>query len=150
MTDLGSVGGDPCSRALSINARGQIVGFTAAVCGGDPTHGFLWENDGPAIDLNTLVPPGSGLALRQPTYINDRGEIAGFGSLSNGDTHAFVLIPCGEGDADCRDGLVGGSAAATPQGEATQREKLGLPEDVRKMVRDRLGLRSGITLRSGD
>jgi probable HAF family extracellular repeat protein len=108
MTDLGSVDGDTCSRALSINARGQIVGFTAAVCGGNATHGFLWENGGPAVDLNTLVPPGSGLALSQPTYINDRGEIAGMGVLPSGDTHAFVLIPCGEGDEGC-----GGDAAGT-------------------------------------
>jgi hypothetical protein len=33
--------------------------------------------------------------------INDRGEIAGLGSLPNGETHAFLLIPCGEGDEGC-------------------------------------------------
>ena len=96
MTDLGSIGSDPCSRALSINARGQIVGGTAAVCGGPLTHGFLWDDGGPAVDLNTLVQPGAGLTLTEPVYINDQGEIAGNGVLSNGDTHAFVLIPCDE------------------------------------------------------
>lgn len=101
MTDLGSVGSDPCSRALSINSSGQIVGFTAAVCGGNPTHGFLWENGGPAVDLNSLVAPSSGLTLNQPTFINDRGEIGGYGTLANGDTHAFVLIPCESGGAGC-------------------------------------------------
>jgi hypothetical protein len=29
-----------------------------------------------------------------PWYINDGGEIAGNGVLPNGDTHAFLLIPC--------------------------------------------------------
>jgi probable HAF family extracellular repeat protein len=101
MTDLGTIGTDPCSRALSINSKGQIVGASATVCGGPLTHALLFENDGPAIDLNTLVPPGSGLALTEAIYINDRGEIAGFGTLLNGDTHAFLLIPCGEGDEAC-------------------------------------------------
>ncbi len=103
MTDLGTIGTDPCSRALSINERGQIVGFTAAVCGGSPTHGFLWEHGAPAIDLNTLVPLGSGLALTEPLSINDRGEIVGIGVLSNGDSHAYVLIPCEADDEGCGD-----------------------------------------------
>jgi len=105
MTDLGTIGSDPCSRALSINSRGQIVGLTIAVCGGNPTHGFLWENGGPAIDLNTLV-TGANMTLTTPVYINDSGEIVGNGVLSNGDTHAFVLIPCGEGDERCGDSAV--------------------------------------------
>jgi hypothetical protein len=28
--------------------------------------------------------------------MNDRGEIAGFGLLANGDLHAYLLIPCDE------------------------------------------------------
>jgi probable HAF family extracellular repeat protein len=107
MTDLGTIGTDPCSRALSVNSKGQVVGFTAAVCGGPPTHGFLWQDGGPAIDLNTLVPPGSGLSLVEAIYINERGEIAGNGVLASGDVHAFLLIPCeerhGEGEG-CEDG----------------------------------------------
>lgn len=115
MTDLGTIGTDPCSRALSINSSGQIVGATAAGCGGPLTHGFLWQNGGPAIDLNTLVAPGSSLSLTTPVYINDSGEIVGNGVLSNGDTHAFVLIPCGEGDASCGDSV----AAPATQPSAT-------------------------------
>jgi probable HAF family extracellular repeat protein len=102
MTDLGSLSGDPCSRALSINSKGQIVGASATVCGGPLTHALLFEGGGP-IDLNTLVPPGSALALTEAIYINDRGEIAGVGALSNGDTHAFLLTPCGEDDDGCGD-----------------------------------------------
>ena len=45
------------------------------------------------IDLNALVPP-SDLYLASPAYMNDRGEIDGVGTLSNGDQHAFLLIPC--------------------------------------------------------
>jgi hypothetical protein len=48
------------------------------------------------IDLNTLVPPGTGLELADAgaASINDRGEIDGDRVLPNGDVHAFLLIPC--------------------------------------------------------
>jgi probable HAF family extracellular repeat protein len=121
MTDLGTIGTDPCSRALSVNARGQVVGATAAICGGNLTRGFLWENGGPAVDLNSLVSTNE-FALAQPVYINDRGEIAVTGTLANGDTHAILLVPCDEGHpggGGCDYSLVGVSAAnsvaATPR-----------------------------------
>jgi probable HAF family extracellular repeat protein len=95
MTDLGSVDGDPCSRGISVNSRGQVVGATAAICGATLTHGFLWEDGGPAADLNSLV-SGADMTLNLPLYINDRGEIGGEGTLANGDVHAFLLIPCDE------------------------------------------------------
>lgn len=101
MADLGTIAPDPCSRALSINSSGQIVGASIAVCGGGFTHAFLWENGGPAVDLNTLVPPGSELELTGAIDINDRGEIAGLGVLSNGDEHVFLLKPREEDDPDC-------------------------------------------------
>jgi probable HAF family extracellular repeat protein len=99
MTDLGTLGTDPCSTALSINSQGQIVGAST-----NCTHhvrGFLWENGGPMIDLNALVLTGSGLTVRSGDQINDRGEIAGRGVLPNGDVHAILLIPIGDCDDDC-------------------------------------------------
>jgi hypothetical protein len=56
-------------------------------------HAVLWEN-GEVLDLNTLVSSHTDLTLSEATFINDRGEISGFGTLANGETHAFVLIPC--------------------------------------------------------
>ena len=99
MTDLGTLGNAPCSRALSINQSGQIVGATAP-CGGEFTHAFLWENGGPIIDLNTLVLNGSGLTVRDAVFINDRGEIAAHAVLPNGDVHAVLLIPCDKNHGD--------------------------------------------------
>jgi probable HAF family extracellular repeat protein len=93
ITDLGTLSGDPCSRALSINERGQIVGASALVCGGNFSHALLFEHGRP-VDLNTVIAPGSGLTLTDADYINDRGEIAGGGSLPNGDRRAYLLIPC--------------------------------------------------------
>jgi hypothetical protein len=48
------------------------------------------------IDLNTLIPPGSGIQVTHSVTINDSGEISGDGVLPSGDYHAFVLIPCDE------------------------------------------------------
>ena len=106
MTDLGTVGTDACSRASAINSEGQIVGGSSDCS--TFLHAYLWEDGGPMVDLNTLVAAGSGLTLTEALFINDSGEIVGNGVLSNGDTHAFVLIPCEEGDAGC-----GNSAKAT-------------------------------------
>jgi probable HAF family extracellular repeat protein len=99
MTDLGTVAGDTCSAALSINSRGQIVGFGSADCDHED-HGFLSENGGPIIDLNALVIADSDVALIEAIFVNDRGEIAGRGKLANGDEHALVLIPCDENHPD--------------------------------------------------
>jgi len=125
MTDLGTVSGDPCSRALSINSQGQIVGSSTTCT--EFLHGFLWENGGPMIDLNALVLPGSGLTVRDGTQINDRGEIAGHGVLPNGDVHAILLIPGGDCDEEC-EGRIGASqrnaAPARVQGKDEAREQL--------------------------
>jgi probable HAF family extracellular repeat protein len=94
ITDLGTVDGDQCSIANSINSHVQIVGISAP-CDFSIQHVFLWEK-GSILDLNALILPGSDLTLREPTFINDRGEIVGNGVLPNGDHHAFLLIPCDE------------------------------------------------------
>jgi probable HAF family extracellular repeat protein len=97
LTNLGTVGGDPCSTANAINSRRQVVGISFADCNA-VRHAFLWEN-GSMVDLNTLIPPGPGVQLNLAEAINDRGEIA-----VNGDPpgcgvveqcgHAYLLIPC--------------------------------------------------------
>jgi probable HAF family extracellular repeat protein len=101
LTDLESLPGDECdSFASSINSQSQIVGASFP-CAGD-AHAVIWENGNGkgAIDLNTLVRPGSGLQLAEAQFINDRGEITGKAVLSNGDQHAFLLIPKDQIDQD--------------------------------------------------
>ena len=92
MTDLGSVSDDGCSNAFGINSKGQVVGESFS-CSVDSHHAFLWENGGPSIDLNIFVPPGSELQLTEAEFIGEGGEIGGAARLSNGDFHAFLLIP---------------------------------------------------------
>jgi probable HAF family extracellular repeat protein len=98
LTNLGTVDGDPCSVANSINEKGQVVGESSPQCfaprPAPNNHGFLWKSGGPAIDLNTLVNPGTGLQLTCPCSINDRGEIDGTAADAGGNTHATLLIPC--------------------------------------------------------
>jgi probable HAF family extracellular repeat protein len=95
MTDLGQLYGRyHCNAAFSINSKGQVVGQSGPEC--DVSEGgsaWLWENGGPMVDLNTLVPPASKMHLVEAKYINDRGEITGDGVLPNGNHHAFLLIP---------------------------------------------------------
>lgn len=101
MADLGTVGSDACSRGYAVNSKGQVVGGSSDC--NTFLHAFLWEHGGPMVDLNSFAPPGSDLTLTLATFINEQGVIAGNGVLSNGDTHAFVLIPCRDGDSECGD-----------------------------------------------
>ena len=99
--DLGALPNYPLTFAVDINASGQVIG---SACNSDFSNlsGFLWEDGGPMVDLNSLIPPGSHLQLASPETINDRGEIAGDAIDADGNLHAFLLIPCGQdcGDAD--------------------------------------------------
>jgi probable HAF family extracellular repeat protein len=113
MTDLGSLNGDTCSVAFGGNARGQVVGNSLSDCDHE-THAFLWENNGPMVDLNSFVPPGSGILLREGVFINERGEIAVSGRLANGDDHAFVLVPDDDSSERTADVALGSPALDQP------------------------------------
>jgi probable HAF family extracellular repeat protein len=103
MTDLGNLG--QTSFAFYTNSKGQVVGHSKINDG--TFRAFLWENRGPMIDLNTLIPSGSSLLLVEAFNINDRGEIAGLGLPPGCEDlytcgHAYVLVPR-EGDQEDRD-----------------------------------------------
>jgi probable HAF family extracellular repeat protein len=106
MIDLGVLPGDACANAYYVNERGQVVGTSenrdlCLIPTGE--HAFLWEDGGPMVDLNSLIPPGSSLELTFAFAINGPGEIIGTG-VPSGCTpdnidfcgHAYVLIPCDE------------------------------------------------------
>jgi probable HAF family extracellular repeat protein len=105
MTDLGTLGPDPCNHAFMSNAKGQVVGTSEAFCNGPGIHPFLWENGGPMVDLNTLIPEDSGAPLYEASNINERGEIiAGGLPVGCGDPnfcgHVYLLIPCDDEHPD--------------------------------------------------
>jgi probable HAF family extracellular repeat protein len=104
--DLGTVPGDACSRGRGLNVRGQVVGGSSDCH--NFLHAFLWEDDGPMVDLNTLISPGSGVQLTNAFNINNRGEIlakaAPIGFTPNDDAdlgHLVLLIPCNEHNPHC-------------------------------------------------
>jgi probable HAF family extracellular repeat protein len=88
MTDLGTLGGS--SFAYGINDSGQIVGYSWPT-NSDHPHAFLYWN-GMMLDLNALIPGGTGWELLEAYGINNAGQIVGEG-LWNGESHAFLLNP---------------------------------------------------------
>ena len=98
MTNLGSLYDDVCSLAFDSNSKGQIVGDSIPCDIGGASRPFLWENGGPMVDLNTLIPPGSGVVLNEGAAINEKGEIVAGGTLDNGEGRTFLLIPNGHDD----------------------------------------------------
>jgi probable HAF family extracellular repeat protein len=104
MTDLGVPHGQPCSTAIDINAKGQVILGTGA-CDGSGGPGSLWQ-DGVLYDLNMLIPRNSGFFIGDVNFINDDGEIAATGILPNGDQHDLLLIPVGNGNDSANRGAV--------------------------------------------
>jgi probable HAF family extracellular repeat protein len=120
--DLGTVGGDSCSGAFGLNSQAQVVAVSYT-CGMGNFRASLWESGGPMVDLNALIPPGSGLYLDQVININNRGEISGEAVLSNGANHAVLLIPCDDdhpGIEGCDYSMV--EATALPSARSAQSE----------------------------
>lgn len=76
------------SVANDININGLIVGNSQRIAG-SAAVATLWQN-GVAIDLNTLIAPGSGWNLLSAEGINNAGDIVGFGTFQ-GSSRAFML-----------------------------------------------------------
>lgn len=83
MVELGVLPGGTDSYAWSVNASGQVVGFSSAAGG---SHGFLWTQGGGMQDLGTLPGGATGVTMS----INDAGEVVGYGSTADGHWHAFI------------------------------------------------------------
>jgi len=93
MTDLGTLGGSQ-SYAYGVNDSGTIVGYSW-ITGNTATNGFIVVN-GVMIDLNSLLPAGSGWTIDAAYAINNAGDIAAIGTY-DGQQYAVELIP-GFGD----------------------------------------------------
>ena len=98
MINLGVLPTGRGSEGLAINSAGEVVGaanvFVPFPPGSTPPgeyvgHAFLYS-DRKMQDLNDMVPANTGWVLNQATGINDRGEIAGTGTI-HGEIHAFLL-----------------------------------------------------------
>jgi probable HAF family extracellular repeat protein len=88
LTDLGTLGGG-FSSSWMINNASQVVGVSANSAG--QRHAFVWAN-GVMVDLNSVLPAGSGWELTGAYFINDNGQIAGDG-LYQGQPSWYLLTP---------------------------------------------------------
>jgi hypothetical protein len=70
---------------LVLNDREQLVGIIF----GDPFLLDHWR----MIDINSLLPPGSGLMLDEIAGSNDRGQIAGSDHTDGTKTRSFLMTP---------------------------------------------------------
>jgi probable HAF family extracellular repeat protein len=138
MTDLGIPAGDTCGTAYAINSSEQIVGDSGNCTGFN--RGFLWENGGPIVDLQTLVLPGSDITIVETNYINDAGEISGFGTNSNGDQRAILLIPCDDDHpGQCEDNSLVEAPTQQTSPEATMKQGGESAADTANPLRNRFG-----------
>ena len=151
MTSLGTLG--RTSYSMASNSRSQVVGASRI----DDTPGnfraFLWENGGPLVDLNTLIPRSSTLTLVWAVNINDRGEIAGLGVPAGCQPadyllcgHAFLLTPDGDCDGNCQNRVAQSQVEAelrrltAPTQVKHPEPPVRSAEDFRSMMRQRFGL----------
>jgi probable HAF family extracellular repeat protein len=136
MRDLGVLPGDFVGAGLGLNNQGEVVGanFTApGLANGNP-RAYLWR-DGVMHDLNALIPPDSPLYLLIAFWINDAGQIAGFGvQTSTGDIHAFLATPCDRthsGTDWCKEDADGAAAEAD---ETAARARPVLSKNAREQL----------------
>ena len=141
LTDLGTLGTD--STAWAINSGGQVVGASYVTPG--TIHAFLWEKGIGIVDLNNLIPPGSGFYLESAYYLNDRGQISGNAILDNGQERAYLLTPCDDDHhpGDCKsdmfiaDTVAGAAPAGAIKAVPTGDEHISSLADLRRHLQQR-------------
>lgn len=90
MTDLGLLPGHRLSAAFGINDSGQIVG---AAYGSGPTDATIWDRNGLS-NLNDLVAGPTTAYLTQAVWINNQGDIIGYGfDVNTGNAIGFLAVP---------------------------------------------------------
>jgi len=79
------------SKCTGLNDIGHAVGaFSGPLFN---SHAFLRRDATEGmLDLNSLIPPDSGLTLDTADKINDRGQITAYATMQDG-THAILLTP---------------------------------------------------------
>jgi hypothetical protein len=88
---LPALAGGVCAAVADLDADGRAVGRSWA-CGRDPApRAVLWQG-GRAVDLQTLLPPGTGLRLADARAVAG-GQIAAVAVDAQGANHAVLLVP---------------------------------------------------------
>jgi len=119
MINLGTLSGTN-AFGYDVNSSGFVVG-TSEVTGGG-THAYVWHDDnanglndpGEMKDLNSQFSDASWTTLVEARSINEGGQIVGWGTMSNGETHAFLLTPAGFTPPPCPGASPSPSPSPTP------------------------------------
>lgn len=82
--DLGTVRGLPHSDVVAVNDRGQVIADAYRTGTNEISLAFVWEN-GKTTDLGTL-----GGTSSSASAISERGQIVGWATTKNGQTHAVL------------------------------------------------------------
>jgi probable HAF family extracellular repeat protein len=90
MVGLGGLGDAGISSASAINNNGLIAGYAIDAANGQ--RAVIWKNAS-IVDLNTLIPAGSGLTLLAAYDINDAGQIVCGAKSADGSFSGVVLDP---------------------------------------------------------
>jgi uncharacterized membrane protein len=90
--NLGTLASDTSSQANCISDSGKIVGWSGDGGSDMTATWFDPSGNGGNVDLNTTIDPALGWRLTEATWINDIGQIVGYGRINN-ETHAFLLNP---------------------------------------------------------
>ncbi len=92
VVDLGVLKGQMFSRANSMNAMRQVVGYSGVKRDSALSRAFIWTSRTGMIDIGTLGGPHA-----QATAINETGWVTGTAqivdAMKSGATHAFVYQP---------------------------------------------------------
>ena len=86
---LGTLGGTN-GAAFALNNANQVVGWSQIASGA--AHAFLYTA-GSMQDLNSLIPPSSGIVLTSAVGIDAAGEIIAYGTDAGGQSHEYLLTP---------------------------------------------------------
>jgi hypothetical protein len=99
--DLKALRDDQCRLMNAVNPQRVAVDFSVDCSFDESTfRATISERGKPMVDLNTMIPPNSGVQLKNAVYINDRGEIAAVGGLPDGTHRPVLLIPCHDSDLE--------------------------------------------------
>ena len=99
MRGLGTLAGND-GEALDINDAGVVVGWSMV---GEGSRAFIWDKNiaSGMVDLNELIPEGSGWVLAAATAINNEGQIVGYGFQNGGSNEqAYLLTPVPQEDPE--------------------------------------------------
>ncbi len=85
--DLGLIAGTDLAELTDVNELGQAVGRSYT----DVNSVAVYTDGTQLVDLNSLLPPGTGAQLWDAAEINERGDIVG-SALVGGELHAYLLL----------------------------------------------------------